>query len=87
MTLIRSSTALRNNYGEISELAKKTGEPIYITLNGNGDGVFMNMDAYDETVQKLKLRIMILEAEINDDGKRYSVDEVFNEIMDSIDNA
>ena len=35
--IIKSSTALRNDYGKISSLAHETDEPIYITKNGEGD--------------------------------------------------
>ena len=38
---IKSSADLRNKYSEVSELTKVSGEPIYITLNGKGDGAFM----------------------------------------------
>lgn len=34
--IIKASTALRNDYAWISNLAKETNEPIYITKNGDG---------------------------------------------------
>ena len=39
---IKPSSALRNNTSGISALAKETQEPVYITVNGEGDGVFMD---------------------------------------------
>ena len=35
----------------ISNLARSTSEPIYITKNGEGDGVFMNIDAFEKREQ------------------------------------
>ena len=45
---IRPSSALRNEYTQISELAKASGEPIFITNKGEDDGVFMSMAAYED---------------------------------------
>ena len=42
--IIKASATLRNDYSTISNLARATSEPIYITKNGEGDGVFMNID-------------------------------------------
>ncbi|KAI4440784.1 type II toxin-antitoxin system Phd/YefM family antitoxin [Schaedlerella arabinosiphila] len=61
--IIKASAALRNDYASISKLAKKTGEPIYITKNGEGDGVFMNIDAFEKREQALMLRTKIMQAE------------------------
>ena len=46
-----------------SDLAKKTREPIYITKNGEGDGVFMSIDAFEKREQALELRAKIMQAE------------------------
>ena len=43
--IIKSSTALRNDYGSISDLAHDEAEPIYITKNGEGDLVLEQVDA------------------------------------------
>lgn len=48
MMNIRSSADLRNQYKEISELARVSGEPVYITINGAGDGVFMSLEAFEQ---------------------------------------
>lgn len=54
--IIKASTALRNDYAGISNLAKETNEPIYITKNGDGDLVVMNIEAFEKREQMLKLR-------------------------------
>ena len=61
--IIKASAALRNDYASISNLAKQTNEPIYITKNGEGDGVFMNIDAFEKREQALDLRAKIIQAE------------------------
>lgn len=61
--IIKPSSALRNNYSSISSIAKETQEPVYITVNGEGDGVFMDMEAFERRDQLLNLRARILQAE------------------------
>ena len=61
--IIKASAALRNDYSSISELAKKTKEPIYITKNGEGDLVVMSIEAFEKREQMLDLRLRILQAE------------------------
>ena len=60
---IKSSSALRNNYNAVSAYAKKTQEPVFITVNGEGDGVFMSLEAYEKREELLTLRAQVLRAE------------------------
>lgn len=60
---IKPSTALRNEYLQISLLAKESGEPIFITNKGEADGVYMSIEAYEEREKMLTHRASILAAE------------------------
>lgn len=60
---IKSSTVLRNDYLQISQLARASGEPIFITNKGEADGVYMSMETYEQREKELALRASILEAE------------------------
>ena len=61
--IIKASASLRNDYAAISNLAKETKEPIYITKNGEGDIVLMDINAFEKREQVLKLRARDLQAE------------------------
>ena len=60
---IKPSTALRNEYLQISLLARESGEPIFITNKGEADGVYMSIEAYEEREKMLAHRAGILAAE------------------------
>ena len=51
------------NTSEISEMCHRTEEPIYITKNGEGDIVLMDINAFEKREQVLKLRARVLQAE------------------------
>ena len=63
--IIKSSTALRNDYSSISNLANESSEPIYITKNGDGDIVVMGIDAFERREQEYKLKLKLAEAELS----------------------
>ena len=86
---IRPSAAIRQNYNEISELCKKSGEPVYLTKNGEGDLVVMNIEAFTRREKMLALREELLsveEARMNGETG-YSVDDVASAMKAAISEA
>lgn len=75
--IIKPSAIIRNNYNEISDICKKTGEPVFLTKNGEGDLVVLSIEAYVKREKMLRLREELLSSEeerIN--GRTYSLEEV-----------
>jgi len=60
---IYPSAKIRQNYNEISNECKKTKEPIYLTKNGEGDLVVMDIEAFNKREKMLQLREELLSVE------------------------
>lgn len=60
---IRPSAAIRQNYNEIADLCRKTQEPVYLTKNGEGDLVIMDIESFTRREKMLKLREDLLAVE------------------------
>jgi PHD/YefM family antitoxin component YafN of YafNO toxin-antitoxin module len=75
---IKPSAAIRKNYNEISALCKTTKEPVYLTKNGEGDLVVMDIAAFSQRESMLRLREQLLAVEEDRvAGKKgFSIDEV-----------
>lgn len=78
MVYIKPSTAIRNNYNEISLLCKESGEPVYLTKNGEGDLVVMDIVAFARRESMLRLREQLVASQEDRlSGKTgYSIGEV-----------
>lgn len=63
MMNIKPSAAIRKNYNEISDLCKRSGEPVYLTKNGEGDLVVMDMATFARRESMLRLRESLIIAE------------------------
>ncbi len=62
MTIIIPSTDLRNRFSEVESLARQTREPIYLTKNGRGSLVLMDIDAFEEHLANAAYRRYIDDA-------------------------
>lgn len=60
---IKPSATIRQNYNEIAALCKSSGEPVYLTKNGEGDLVVMDINAFVHREKMLKLREELLAVE------------------------
>ena len=59
-TIIKPSAAIRQNYNEISK-CKETGEPVFLTKNGEENLVVMDIASYDQREKQLELREKLIE--------------------------
>lgn len=86
---IKPSANIRQNYNEISELCKKTGEPVYLTKNGEGDLVVMDMVSFSKREKMLKLReeLVAIEEERLAGVQDFNIEEIEKSLNDVLDGA
>ena len=86
---IRPSAAIRQKYNEIADMCRKTAEPVFLTKNGEGDLVVMDIETYNRREKMLKLReeLLAVEEDRVRGSKGYSVDEVTTMMRSAIKEA
>lgn len=86
---IRPSAAIRQNYNDVSELCKRTKQPVYLTKNGAGDLVVMDIEAFNKREKMLDLREALISVEEDRLAGRsgYSVDEISSYLESVIQGA
>lgn len=88
---IRPSKDLRNNYAQISALAKEN--PVAITVNGKEDIVIISHEEYMNQLRytsELEARLKVYQhlAQAEDDvklGRVQNIDDAFDTILEEID--
>ena len=75
---IRASADIRTNYNAVIEECRQTGEPVYLTKNGQGEAVVMDIASFERREQILRAQQMVLEAYIDNlaGAKTFSSEEV-----------
>jgi PHD/YefM family antitoxin component YafN of YafNO toxin-antitoxin module len=85
-TIIKSSSELRKNYNSIAEICRKTKVPVFLTRNGVGDTVIMDMETFNRREDDLATAERLLEAErsrlLGTQG--YTVDEFEKNMREAI---
>ncbi len=87
MALVRTTSDLQRNMGEVCDICKETREPIYVTRNGETALVLMDAGAFEEREallsdleHELALFKTLMQSEIDRlEGKTYDWDEIQRE--------
>lgn len=74
---IKPGEAIKSNYNKISEMCKRLKEPIYLTKNGEGDLVVMDIETFEKREKMLEIRekLLIVEADKMLDKKEIQIEE------------
>ena len=83
---IISSAKLRNNYREIAERCKKTGEPVFLTKNGDGELVLMSIESYENLIShhKIEEELRRIELEKKTGTREYVTLDEFGQNIESV---
>lgn len=60
---IKPSASIRQNYNKIADLCKSTREPVFLTKNGEGDLVVLDIETFTRREKMLRLREELLTVE------------------------
>jgi PHD/YefM family antitoxin component YafN of YafNO toxin-antitoxin module len=60
---IKASSELRKNYNSIAEICRSTKEPVFLTRNGEGDTVIMDMETFSRREEDLLRAERLIAAE------------------------
>jgi len=87
--LIKPSATIRQNYNEIADLCRAAKEPVFLTKNGEGDLVVMDIETFTRREKMLRLREELLAVEedraagragVTPDELEEYLDDIINEV-------
>jgi PHD/YefM family antitoxin component YafN of YafNO toxin-antitoxin module len=84
--IIKPSSEIRKNYNSIAELCRTSHAPVFLTRNGEGDMVIMDIETYNRREEDLASaeRLAAAERARAAGAKGYTVEEFEQHIRDAI---
>ena len=66
--VIKPSAEIRNNYRKVADFCIETGEPVYLTNNGEGELVIMSIQAWEEERQRIRIEQALIRIESDEEA-------------------
>ena len=87
--VIKPSSELRKNYNAVADICRKRKIPVFLTRNGEGDMVIMDIETYSRREEDLALAQRLAAAEIarGSGMNGVSIDEFENNMLEAIENG
>ncbi|MCL2216327.1 MAG: type II toxin-antitoxin system Phd/YefM family antitoxin [Defluviitaleaceae bacterium] len=84
--VIKPSSELRKNYNSVAEICRSNKVPVFLTRNGEGDMVLMDIESYGRREENLATaeRLMATEMARHMGTQGYSVDQFKNNMQQAI---
>ena len=83
MINIRPVSDLRNNFTEIESIVKQ-GDPVYLTKNGYGTMVVMDLQQYAALTDDIELKLDEADKAAEADDEKYTAKEVFDRARERV---
>lgn len=85
--IIKPSSELRKNYNHIADICRTQKAPVFLTRNGEGDTVIMDIETYSRREEELAFAFKLLEAERNWNGgdEGYTIDQLDAALNEAIE--
>ena len=84
--IIKPSSELRKNYNNVAEICRTNKVPVFLTLNGEGDMVLMDIETYSRREEDLATaeRLVSVEMARATGTQGYSVDQFKKNMQQAI---
>ena len=85
--IIKPSSELRRNYNAVAEICRTRKAPVFLTRNGEGDTVLMDIATYSQREEDLALAQRLVAAELTrlSGTKDYNLEEFRQNMLEAID--